>query len=269
MVFKTPVKPRTNDEVVNMKDTSNKIAIVTGASRGIGAATAIRLASEGYDICVNYLNNDSAATQVVNKIKSLNRKVIAVSADVSKESEVERLFKIVDKELGTLDTLVNNAGILLPQSRVIDLDEARINKLLSTNVTSYFLCSKQAVKRLSTKTGGKGGTIINVSSAASRLGSAGEYIDYAASKGAIDTLTIGLSKEVADEGIRVNCVRPGLIYTDMHRDGGEADRVNRLKDQLPMKRGGDAEEVAAAIVWLASDESSYTTGSFIEVSGGR
>jgi NAD(P)-dependent dehydrogenase (short-subunit alcohol dehydrogenase family) len=252
-----------------MKNTSNKIVIVTGASRGIGAATALRLASEGYDVCVNYLNNENAADEVVKKIKSLGRKAIAVSADVSKEIEVDRLFKAVDDELGTLNTLVNNAGILLPQSRLIDLDEARINKLLTTNVTSYFLCCKQAIKRLSTKSGGKGGTIVNVSSAASRLGSAGEYIDYAATKGAIDTLTIGLSKEVADEGIRVNCVRPGLIYTDMHRDGGEADRVNRLKKHLPMKRGGDAEEVAAAIFWLASDESSYTTGSFIEVSGGR
>ncbi len=252
-----------------MKNTSNKIAIVTGASRGIGAATAIRLATEGYDVCVNYLNNHKSADKVISKIESLGSKAIAVSADVSKEDEVERLFKIVDDELGILDCLVNNAGMLLPQSRLIDLDEARINKLLTTNVTSYFLCSKQAVKRLSTKIGGKGGTIINVSSAASRLGSAGEYIDYAATKGAIDTLTIGLSKEVADEGIRVNCVRPGLIYTDMHRDGGEADRVNRLKEQLPMKRGGDPEEVAAAIIWLASDESSYTTGSFIEVSGGR
>jgi NAD(P)-dependent dehydrogenase (short-subunit alcohol dehydrogenase family) len=252
-----------------MKNTTNKIAIVTGASRGIGAATAIRLAIEGYDVCVNYLNNDEAANKVVDKIKALDRKAIAVSADVSKEGEVERLFKTVDTELGTLNTLVNNAGILLIQSRLVDLDETRINKLLTTNVTSYFLCCKQAVKRLSTKTGGKGGTIINVSSTASRLGSAGEYIDYAATKGAIDTLTIGLSKEVADEGIRVNCVRPGLIYTDMHRDGGELNRVDRLKNQLPMKRGGNVEEVAAAIFWLASDESSYTTGSFIEVSGGR
>lgn len=247
----------------------NKIAIVTGASRGIGAATAIRLAGEGYDVCVNYLCNENAADEVVAKIESLGRRAIAVSADVSKEFEVMRLFKTVDKELGTLDTLINNAGILFTQSRLVDLDEARINELLTTNVTGYFLCCKEAVKRMSTKTGGKGGTIINVSSAASRLGSAGEYIDYAATKGAIDTLTIGLSKEVADEGIRVNCVRPGLIYTDMHRDGGEANRVDRLKSQLPMKRGGDVEEVAAAIFWLASDESSYTTGSFIEVSGGR
>ena len=247
----------------------NKIAIVTGASRGIGAATAIRLASEGYDVCVNYLSNDDAANKVISTIKSLGQNAIAVKADVSKQTEVVRLFETVDKALGTLDTLVNNAGILLKQARLTELDEARINRLLTTNVTSYFLCSKEAINRMSNQMGGNGGTIINVSSAASRLGSAGEYIDYAATKGAIDTLTIGLSKEVADEAIRVNCVRPGLIYTDMHSDGGEPDRVNRLKELLPMKRGGKAEEVAAAIAWLASDESSYTTGSFIEVSGGR
>lgn len=247
----------------------NKIAIVTGASRGIGAATAIRLATDGYNVCVNYLSNDSAANKVVAQIESLGQKALAVKADVSKEVEVKRLFETVDKELGTLDTLVNNAGILMKQTRLIDLDEARINKLLTTNVTSYFLCCKEAIKRMSNKTGGKGGTIVNVSSAASRLGSPNEYIDYAATKGAIDTLTIGLSLEVADEGIRVNCVRPGLIYTDMHSDGGEPERVDRLKEYLPMKRGGKAEEVAATIAWLASDESSYTTGSFIEVSGGR
>lgn len=247
----------------------NKIAIVTGASRGIGAATAIRLASEGYDVCVNYLTSANAAKETVAKIESLGQKAIAVKADVSKGIEVKHLFEVVDKELGTLDTLVNNAGILLNQARLVDMDEARINKLFTTNVTSYFLCCKEAIKRMSNKIDGKGGTIINVSSAASRIGSPNEYIDYAATKGAIDTLTIGLSLEVADEGIRVNCVRPGLIYTDMHRDGGEADRVDRLKKYLPMKRGGKAEEVAAAIAWLASDESSYTTGAFIEVSGGR
>lgn len=246
-----------------------KIAIITGASRGIGAATAIRLANDGYDICVNYLSNDNAAHKIVAKIKGIGRNAIAVKADVSKEIEVIRLFETVDKELGTVTTLVNNVGVLFTQSRLTELTEERINQVLTTNITSYFLCCKAAVKRMSTKMKGNGGTIINVSSAASRLGSAGEYIDYAASKGAIDTLTIGLSLEVADEAIRVNCVRPGLIYTDMHRDGGEPDRVNRLRGLLPMKRGGEPEEVAAAIAWLASDESSYTTGSFIEVSGGR
>jgi len=247
----------------------NKVAIVTGASRGIGAATALRLASDGFDVCVNYLNNEQAANAVVENIRSMGQKAIAVKADVAKENDVKRLFEIVDKDIGTLNTLVNNAGILLPQSRLVDMNEERINKLLTTNVTGYFLCCKEAIKRMSTLYGGHGGTIINVSSAASRLGSAGEYIDYAASKGAIDTLTIGLSKEVSPEEIRVNCVRPGLIYTDMHRDGGEPGRVDRLKHELPMQRGGKAEEVAAAIAWLASNESSYTTGSFIEVSGGR
>lgn len=247
----------------------SKVAIVTGASRGIGAATALRLASNGYDVCVNFIANDHAANKVVSMIESLGSKAIAVKADVSKEAEVSHMFQEVDENLGKLDTLINNAGILLNQSRVVDMTEARINQLLTTNVTSYFLCCREAIKRMSNKYGGKGGTIVNVSSAASRLGSAGEYVDYAASKGAIDTLTIGLSKEVAAEGIRVNCVRPGFIYTDMHSDGGEPDRVNRIKHQLPMQRGGQAEEVAAAIAWLVSDESSYTTGSFIEVSGGR
>jgi len=247
----------------------NKIAIVTGASRGIGAATALRLASDGFDVCVNYLNSGHAANTVVSKILSLGGKAIAVRADVSKEIEVKRLFETVDAELGELKTLVNNAGILLPQSRLVDMSEERINQLLTINVTSYFLCCKEAIRRMSYDCGGNGGTIVNVSSAASRLGSSGEYIDYAASKGAIDTLTIGLSKEVSSEGIRVNCVRPGFIYTDMHRDGGEPERVDRIKHSLPMQRGGEAAEVAAAIAWLASDESSYTTGSFIEVSGGR
>lgn len=246
----------------------DKIAIITGASRGIGAETAIRMAEEGYNICVNYLNSREAADEIVYKIKTLGRNAIAVKADVSKEIDVNNLFKVVDKELGPLNVLINNAGILLSQSRVIDMTEERINKLLTTNITSYFLCCREAIKRMSTKHGGKGGSIVNVSSAASRLGSAGEYVDYAASKGAIDTLTIGLAKEVSAEGIRVNCVRPGTIFTDMHRDGGEPNRVNRIKDQLPMKRGGKTKEVASAIFWLASEESSYTTGSFIEVSGG-
>ncbi|MCK5664108.1 MAG: SDR family oxidoreductase [Thiotrichaceae bacterium] len=247
----------------------NKIAIVTGASRGIGAATALRLASDGFDVCVNYVNDEKSANSVVQKIQLTGRHAIAVKADVSKEADVNNLFEVVDNEMGKINTLINNAGILLPQSRLVDMSEERVNQLLTTNVTSYFLCCREAIKRMSNKTGGCGGTIVNVSSAASRLGSAGEYIDYAASKGAIDSLTIGLSKEVAAEGIRVNCVRPGFIYTDMHRDGGEPGRVDRMKHELPMQRGGKAEEVAAAIAWLASNESSYTTGSFIEVSGGR
>lgn len=247
----------------------DKVALVTGSSRGIGAATACRLASEGYGICVNYLKDDIAAGEVVKYIKSQGVNVIAVKADVSKDNDVKRLFKVIDEELGRLHTLVNNAGVLLNQTRVDAMTEERINKILTTNVTGYFLCAREAIKRMSYKYGGNGGTIVNVSSAASRIGSGGEYVDYAASKGAIDTLTIGLASEVAEEGIRVNCVRPGFIYTDMHRDGGEPGRVDRIKHQIPLKRGGHAEEVAAAIAWLVSDEASFTTGSFIEVSGGR
>ena len=247
----------------------NKTALITGSSRGIGAATGLRLASEGYDICINYVKNDMAARDVADKIRSQGRKVIAVKADVAKEDDVKDLFEAIDNGLGELNVLVNNAGILLNQSRVENMTAERINKILTTNVTGYFLCSREAIKRMSYKSGGNGGTIVNVSSAASRIGSGGEYVDYAASKGAIDTLTIGLATEVAEEGIRVNCVRPGFIYTDIHSDGGEPGRVDRIKDQLPLKRGGQVEEVAAAIAWLVSDESSYTTGAFIEVSGGR
>lgn len=247
----------------------NKVAVITGSSKGIGAATAIRLASDGYDVCVNYLSNEEAANNVVEKVKSYGVKAIAVKADISSEVEVELLFTTLEQQLGTPFALVNNAGILLKQSRVVDMTAERINRVLMTNVTGYFLCCKEAVSRMSTKNGGSGGVIVNVSSAASRIGAGGEYVDYAASKGAIDTLTLGLASEVADEGIRINCVRPGFIYTDMHASGGEPNRVDRLKKMLPIKRGGKPEEVAAAISWLVSNESSYTTGSFIDVSGGR
>jgi NAD(P)-dependent dehydrogenase (short-subunit alcohol dehydrogenase family) len=246
-----------------------KVAVITGSSRGIGAATATRLASEGYDICVNYLSDDAAANEVVGVAKSFGVQAIPVRADVSSEPEVRKLFEIVCKELGNPYALVNNAGILFQQSRVVDMSAERINKVFATNVTGYFLCCKYAIGCMSTEREGDGGVIVNVSSAASRIGSGGEYVDYAASKGAIDTLTLGLATEVADEGIRVNCVRPGFIYTDMHSSGGEPDRVDRLKAHLPLKRGGHPEEVAAAIAWLISSESSYTTGSFIDVSGGR
>ncbi len=247
----------------------SKAAIITGSSRGIGAATAIRLAQDGFNICVNYRRDKSAAMNVVKQIESLGQKAIAVQADVSNEHQVKELFEKSDRQLGQLLALVNNAGILHQQSRLVDMNAERINEVLSTNVTSTFLCSKHAIIRMSRKNGGQGGAIVNVSSAAARLGAANEYIDYAASKGAIDTLTIGLANEVADEAIRVNAVRPGFIYTDMHASAGEANRVDRLKDSLPIKRGGEASEVASAISWLVSDESSYTTGAFIEVSGGR
>jgi len=246
-----------------------KVALITGSSRGIGAATALRLASEGYAICVNCVKDQKLADEVVAGITALGSNAIAIQADVSVEDDVKRLFEAIDREMGQLDVLVNNAGILMPQIRVESMTAERINRILTTNVTGYFLCSREAVKRMSTKHAGTGGVIVNVSSAAARLGSGGEYVDYAASKGAIDTFTIGLATEVAAEGIRVNGVRPGFIYTDIHADGGEPDRVDRIKHQLPLRRGGQAKEVAAAIAWLVSDESSYTTGAFIEVSGGR
>lgn len=246
-----------------------KIVLITGSSRGIGAATACRLAEDGYDICVNYKKNKNAADEIVTKIKALGAGALAIQADVSNENEVVELFERIDREMGSINALVNNAGIILQQMRVEDMTAERINKILKTNTTSYFLCCREAVKRMAYKHGGEGGCIVNVSSAAARLGSAGEYVDYAASKGAIDTLTKGLAVEVANEGIRVNCVRPGFIYTEMHADGGEPNRVDRVKKLVPLQRGGQAEEVAAAIAWLLSDESTYSTGSFIDVSGGR
>lgn len=246
-----------------------KIIVITGSSRGIGAATAIMAASKGYSVCVNYLNNHDAANATVDLIRKNGGDAIAVEADVSSESEIERLFNIVDKKLGILTALVNNVGILEQQMRVDQMSMARLERIFRTNISSYFLCSREAIKRMSTVHGGNGGAIVNVSSVASRLGSAGEYIDYAASKGAIDTLTIGLSKEVAKEGIRVNSVRAGFIYTDIHSSGGEPDRVDRLKLQVPMQRGGQPSEVANAILWLLSDDASYVTGTFIDVAGGK
>ena len=246
-----------------------KIALITGASRGIGAATAQVLAQQGYDICVNYKSNAKAADQLVVELTAAGVRAIAVQADISQEADVERLFTTLDQQLGPITALVNNAGILRPQSRVEDLTAARITQLLTTNVTGYFLCCREAIKRMSTKHGGQGGSIVNVSSVAARTGSPHEYVDYAATKGAIDTLTTGLSLEVADEGIRVNGVRPGFIYTDMHTDGGEPGRVDRLSPVIPMKRGGQPEEVAQAIAWLLSDAASYSTGSFIDLAGGK
>ena len=248
---------------------SDRVAIITGSSRGIGAATAKLLASADYRVCVNFRSDDVAAESVVRTLTAAGATAIAVQADVSSESDVVRLFKTVDEQLGSVTALVNNAGIVLPQMRVEDMDARRITEILSTNVTSAFLCCREAIKRMSHLHGGQGGSIVNVSSAASRIGSAGEYVDYAASKGAIDTLTRGLSLEVAAEGIRVNCVRPGFIYTEMHAAGGEPGRVDRLAASIPMKRGGKPMEVANSILWLLSDEASYITGTFIEVSGGR
>ena len=245
------------------------VLIVTGGSRGIGAATALIAGRNGYAVCVNYLKNEEAAEKIVNEINSNGGRAIAVCADISLEEEVVDLFQTVDVQLGTVSALVNNAGILETQMRIADMDAARLNRVFLTNIAGPFLCAREAVKRMSRKNGGNGGAIVNVSSAAARLGSPGEYVDYAASKGAIDTFTIGLAREVAEEGIRVNAVRPGIIDTDIHASGGEPGRVDRIKGTIPMKRGGSPEEVARAIMWLLSGESSYTTGALLDVSGGR
>jgi len=245
------------------------IALVTGASRGIGRATALDLAREGYSVAVNYHHNVDAATEVVNTILAAGGRAFAVQADISDEAQVLAMFARIDEESEPLTALVNNAGILFTQSTLENLTAERINRVLATNVTGYFLCCREAVKRMSHRHGGKGGAIVNVSSAAARLGAPGEYVDYAASKGAVDTLTTGLSLEVAAQGIRVNGVRPGFIYTEMHADGGEPGRVDRVKSALPMQRGGQPEEVAQAIVWLLSERASYVTGSFIEMAGGK
>jgi len=249
--------------------TKKNVLIVTGGSRGIGAATAIQAANEGYAVCINYIDNKKSAEKVADKIMRINGECTIVQADVSIEAEVIRLFKTVEQRLGPVTALVNNVGILKEKMKLADMSSDRIKKVLITNVMSSFLCSREAVRRMTFSMGGKGGGIVNVSSAASRLGSANEYIDYAASKGAIDSLTIGLSKEVADDGVRVNAVRPGCIYTDIHADGGEPERVKRIEEFLPMRRGGQPEEVAKAIMWLLSDKASYVTGSFIDLAGGN
>ncbi len=244
------------------------VLVVTGASRGIGAATARLAATAGYHVCVNYRREQAAADALVAAIAAAGGKAFAVRADVAVEADVMRLFEAADAA-GPLRGLVNNAGILEQQARVEQMDAARLQRVLTTNVIGSFLCAREAVRRLSTRHGGSGGAIVNVSSAASRLGAAGEYVDYAASKGAIDTLTIGLAQEVAAEGIRVNAVRPAFIYTDIHASGGEPGRVDRVKPYVPMKRGGQPDEVARAILWLLSEEASFTTGAFIEVTGGK
>ena len=248
---------------------ADTIVLVTGASRGIGAETARLAAARGYTVCVNYRRDHDAAHAVVRDVERAGARAIAVQADVSSEPDVERLFATIDRDLGALNALVNNAGILEAQTRVDGIDAARLGRIFATNVTGAFVCAREAVKRMSTAHGGAGGAIVNVSSRAAVLGAPGEYVDYAASKAALDVLTIGLAREVAAEGIRVNGVRAGIIYTAIHASGGEPGRVDRLGPTLPMKRGGHAVEVARAIMWLLSDEASYTTGGFIDVSGGR
>jgi len=247
----------------------SQVILITGGSRGIGAALARQAAARGYAVCLSYASKQAAADAVVAEIRAAGGQALAVQADVAEEGDVLRLFAEVDASFGHLDALVNNAGILETQMRVKDMSAERIRRVLATNVLGTFLCAREAVRRMSTRHGGKGGAIVNLSSRAARLGSPGEYVDYAASKAAVETLTLGLAKEVAAEGIRVNAVAPGLIDTDIHADGGEPGRVSRLASSVPMQRGGTADEVARAVLWLLSDEASYTTGTVLDVAGGR
>ena len=248
-------------------DKAAKVAIVTGGSRGIGAATALLAARQGWAVAVNYTQQAGAAEAVVRQIREAGGTAIAVKGDVAVEADVVALFESVDRQLGRVTALVNNAGVVAPPARVDEVTAERLRRLFDINVLGSFFCAREAVKRMSTKHGGAGGSIVNVSSAAARLGSAHQYVDYAATKGAIDTLTIGLAREVAAEGIRVNAVRPGVIDTDIHASGGLPDRVRDLAPKIPMGRGGTAEEVAEAIVWLMGDASPFTTMALVDISG--
>jgi NAD(P)-dependent dehydrogenase (short-subunit alcohol dehydrogenase family) len=246
-----------------------KTMIITGAGRGIGAATALLAAENGYAVVVNYHQNAAAAANVVAEIIAKGGKAAAVQADIANEEDVLKLFSETDRLFGNLYVLVNNAGIVAQQMRLENMNISRLNHIFSVNAIGPLLCAREAIKRMSVKHGGRGGAIVNVSSLAAKTGAPNEYIDYAASKGAIDAFTLGLSKELAEDGIRVNGVRPAFIYTGIHADGGEAGRIDRIKENIPMKRGGTAKEVAEAILWLASEKSSYSTGSFIDITGGR
>lgn len=247
----------------------SRVMLITGASRGIGAATARLAAQQGYALCLNYHQRADVANAVLKQVRGLGVTAIAVQADVADETQVLHMFEAIDREFGRLDVLVNNAGMLEQQMRLEKMDAARWTRVLGANVIGSFLCAREAIKRMSTRHGGRGGAIVNLSSVAARLGAPGEYIDYAAAKGAIDSMTLGLAKEVASEGIRVNAVRPGVIHTDIHAAGGEPDRVERVKASVPMGRGGQAEEIAEAILWLASEQASYTSGALLDVAGGR
>lgn len=248
---------------------SAPVILITGGSRGVGAATARLAAERGYDVAISYVSDEAAAHAVANDVKAAGRRALAIRADSADPEQVAALFNAIDREFGRLDVLVNNAAILGPQSSLEDLDFARIQRIFAVNAIGPMLCSQQAIKRMSHRHNGHGGAVINISSGAARLGSPNEYVDYAASKGALESFTIGFAKEVARDGIRVNCIRPGHIYTDMHASGGEPGRVDRVKDSIPMGRGGQPVEVARAIMWLASDEASFITGTFLDVTGGK
>ncbi|MER8980336.1 SDR family oxidoreductase [Mesorhizobium sp. M0870] len=248
---------------------AKKALLVTGGSRGIGAAVCRLGSKAGYRVAVNYASNQAAADAVVAEIKAGGGEALAVKGDVGSEADIVAMFEAVDRAYGRLDAFVNNAGIVDVKARVDEMDVARLERMMRINVVGSFLCAREAVKRMSTRHGGAGGSIVNISSAAATLGSPGEFVDYAASKGAIDTFTVGLAREVALEGIRVNAVRPGLIDTEIHASGGQPDRIERFRDLLPMKRAGTADEVAGAVLYLLSDAASYTTGAILNVSGGR
>jgi len=248
---------------------NNGVVVITGGGRGIGAATARLAAERGYAVCVNFRSDAAAAGEVIAAVRAAGAKAVAVQADVAREADVIRLFDTATAELGAVTALVNNAGILERQCRLDEMQAGRFERVFATNVIGALLCAREAVRRMSTRHGGRGGAIVNVSSIAATLGSPGEYVDYAASKGAVDTMTVGLARELAEEGIRVNAVRPGVIHTEIHATGGEPGRVERVKKAVPMKRGGQPEEVARAILWLLSPEASYCTGALIDVSGGR
>jgi len=251
-----------------MSGAENRVAIVTGGSRGIGRAVSLLLAERGYAVCLSYVSDAAAARDVVDTITAKGGKALAVKGDVGSEADVIALFQAADG-LGRLAALVNNAGVVDVKSDVADMSVGRLQRMMTTNVVGSFLCAREAVRRMSTKRGGAGGSIVNLSSVAARLGGPGQFVDYAASKGAIDTLTIGLAREVAGEGIRVNAVAPGIIATEIHASGGEPDRAHRLSHMVPMKRVGSADEIANAIVWLMSDDASYVTSAILDVSGGR
>lgn len=246
-----------------------QVLLVTGSSRGIGAATALLASRRGYAVCINYRSNAAAAEHLRAQIVAEGGEAIAVQADVAVEADVLRLFTTIDEELGPLTALVNNVGVLERQGKLADMTAERLQRVLNTNILSYFLCSREAIQRMSTARGGQGGGIVNVGSGASKHGAGNVYVDYAASKGAVDVMTLGLSKEVGPEGIRVNCVRPGIVYTEIHASGGDPDRVDKLASTVPLGRGGQPEEIAETILWLLGPQSSYVSGALLDAGGAR